>query len=223
MANTPGRIALGIILIGIGLFFGLCWLLKEAHVTKKYVIPTLLVYPIVAALIGTYSFWWLTVPLITKTIVVSDINSGEWEGVAIGGKIALRDKPFHPALRSKFVKGKVYRFDPEISLSDREDIMAYGNLLLRFKDDVEPQFSSPNNWNKRESKKDGYAEYGKWLSVQVSYDQPLKIRDSISFKFPKPGPYDFEYEIVDAVGINKVNNQKSGVWVEGKFTIELYE
>lgn len=223
--NAP----LGIALIAAGLFSGLWWLLREANVTNKYLVPILLAYPLLATPICRGLSWWMTMPAITKTIIVSVVNSSaDWMGASKDDKINLSTKMLFfpigklPILRSQFVPDKTYPLDLEITHQGRQVYITGAYFTLRFPKTVTVQFSEDQrDWRQEKSTKEGYATWKTGVSMIFRGDHK-KIWPTPRLRFPGLGRYDFEY-VLDASG-QDYNEHAFDVGVlTGKFLIEVHE
>jgi len=220
MVTTPTNISLGVTLIGAGLFFGIWWLFKEARVTKKYVIPILLIYPFLATPICRAVSWWLTIPPIVKTITVHNVNTSLWG--TIGTQSDLTGKPilrwFHPPIiRAKFNQDETYGL---LFLIGHEE---YGstltcNFFVYLSEGLEPEPSL--GWTTKVINDIPYHHFIR--CKPISDEHPQTLPSSFSFKGQKPGRYPIRYEI-RGIAID-ANDLKTPIGVvAGQFIVELYE
>lgn len=222
MGNSSLAFSIGSFLFGL-LLAG-AYYLRLKHWSLPFVISVGAVGVIVIILASKpLADTWKT-PAIRKTIILANINSGDWEGTKKGEKIILphRKPARRPILRSQFVKDKPYPLDLEISHAGRMVSMSGGYLTLRFKETVKMQFSEEQReWRPQNSEKTGWIEYKNGFS-SIYRDAPRRMWPVPHFVFPQPGQYRFEYEI-DTSG-QDYNGQAFDIGLlTGTFFIELHE
>jgi len=157
-------------------------------------------------------------PVIAKTLMLSDINAGDWNNVAVGEKTNLTGKSFlrlirSPHLNSQFVKGKSYRLTLEISHNGWPDSVAGGYLTLRYLDTATATFT--DNMEKRESKKKNHVEDR--ISIGHIYREYPFHLGTINFVFLRKDHYRFKYSLEYLID----NFNGSPYRQEGIFVIDI--
>ncbi len=217
MVFAHTNIPIGITLLGAGMFFGIWWLLKEANVTNKYLIPTLLIYLFIAIPTGAGLSWWLTVPPIAKTVTLHNINTSDWDKFL--GMPNLKGTPiieliWPPVIEATFEKDKLYGFLFQIRHNEYGMTITGSDFYLYPPKELE--IDKNLNWTTIVNPAFRYLT-NNYLSIDQEVPATLPV---FRFKATQPGSYLFRYEIRGYA--KDANNQYTPITVPGRFVVHLH-